>query len=207
MLPKGECEASPGIRLSPSLRWLTLLTMMRRRWNVVGLTVGAGCQLKRLQSHIRAFGIILLFIYLLICLSSRTCILYYSYVQVKGQELVLSCHQMDSGAQLWILRPGGEAPLPTEPPHCPRTTLITSAEVRRLAGCGQHPFGIRDYKNGGRHWRAASIQQSLLPDNDAVWLEASSSCSSASQPHGLCPGSARVGYFSLTLPWTEHLLN
>lgn len=100
-----------------------------------------------------------------------------------------------------------EAPLPAEPPHCPRTTLITSAEVRRLAGCGQHPFGIQDSTNGGRHWRAASIQHSLLPDNDAVRLEASSSCSSASQPHGLCPESARVGYFSLTLPWTEHLLN
>lgn len=125
---KGECEASPVNRLSSSLRGFGELTVQRRE-NAAGLIVGAGCQLKRLLSHVGAFGdyhiIYLLPVYVRACAHSIT-----------------RCGGQRTNDRSSFLPPYGfwgsnsdsqtrrEAPLPAEPPHCPRTILITSAEMK-----------------------------------------------------------------------------
>lgn len=108
-------------------------------------------------------------------------------VEVKGQVTeVLSCHHMGSGAQIQILRPGRKHLYPLSLLTVPGLPWLCQLRWS-LTGCSQHHFGIQDYTNGGGHWRAASIQHYLLPDNYAVWLDASSSCSLTSQPWWTMP--------------------
>lgn len=148
------------------------------------------------------------------CICSCMCTLYYQMWRSKDKW------QKFFPATIWVmglkcLRPGGKHLYPLSPLTVPGLLWLSlpssggevSWDEGSLAGASTVPFGILDYTNGGGHWRAASIgilcRLTTMPYGWMLQAPAPRLPNHA----GLCTGSARKGYFPLTLLWTEYLLN